>query len=203
MKKIIISAISFVAAFFAVPYGMDYYREYSAVASANAEIEAIREEVRINNPDEPEVLAVQQAAIVKVGENINSKGSKKERIQTAASSFMGYYLVNYRQRAEYCQEQGVDITPFINAFKEAHKREYAVAVKAISAKPSDLDKLFNILKPQLAKVIEQDMEFIASKNGVSLAGACQLISDNAAVLVTEVHISVMQPVVYNTLMSDL
>ncbi len=201
MGKHIVSIISFALAFFAIQYGMDYYREYSAVNKANAEIEAIREEVRQNNPDEPEVLAVQEAAIKKAEENINSKGTQKEKVQTAAGTFLGFYLVNFKQRAEYCQGQGVDISPFINAFKESHKNEYAIAVKAISAAPSDVDKLYKMLKPQLETVIEQDMAYIASENGVSLPEACKLISDNAPTLVPDMHISVMQPAVYRALVS--
>lgn len=201
MGKYIVSIISFAAAFFAVQYGMDYYREYSAVNRANQEIETIREEALKNNPDEPEVLAVQQAALKRVEENINSKGSQKERIRTAAGTFLGFYLVNYRQRAEYCQKQGVDITRFTSAFKESHKTEYAIAVKAVSAGPSEIDKLYKMLEPQLVTVIEQDMEFIASENGISLAEACKLVSDNAAALVSEMHISVMQPTVHKTLVS--
>ncbi|WP_339670454.1 hypothetical protein [Dasania marina] len=201
MKKNIISALSFAAAFFAVQYGMDYYKEYSAVNRASAEIEFIREYVRKNNPDEPEVLAVQQAAIKKSEENINSKATQKEKVQTAAGTFLGFYLVNYRQRTEYCQNQGVDITSFTSAFKDSHKNEYAIAVKAVSASPSDVDKLFNMLKPQLVTVIEQDMEFIASENRVSLPEACKLISDNASILIPEMHISVMQPLVHSVLMS--
>lgn len=201
MKKNIISIISFAAAFFAVQYGMDYYREYSAVNRANQEIEAIREDAQKNYPDEPEVRAAQRAAIRKAGENINSKGSHRERVQTAAGTFLGFYLINYRQRAEYCRIQGVDITPFTSAFKESHKNEYEIAVKSVSAAPSDIDKLFNLIKPQLVTVIEQDMGFIAKENGVSLAEACQLISDNASALAPEMHISVMQPTVYSVLVS--
>ena len=201
MGKHIISIISFAAAFFAVQYGMDYYREYSAVNKANAEIEAIREEVRKNNPDEPEVLAVQEAAIKKAEENINSKGTAKEKLQTAAGTFLGFYLVNFKQRAEYCQSQGVDISPFTNAFKESHHNEYSIAVKAISAAPSDVEKFYTLLKPQLETVIEQDMEYIASENGVSLPEACKLISDNAAILVPDMHISVMLPAVHSVLVS--
>jgi hypothetical protein len=201
MWKYIIPIISFAAAFFAVKYGMDYYREYSAVNSANAEIEAIRENAQKNNPDEPEVLAVQKAAIKIVEEKINSKGTQKEKVQTAAGTFLGFYLVNYRQRAEYCQNQGVDIAPFKTAFKNSHKNEYAIAVKAISASPSDVDKLYKMLKPQLVTVIEQDMEFIASENGVSIGEACKLISENADILVPDMHISVMQPAVHSVLVS--
>ncbi len=203
MMKSVIWIVSFAAAFIAVQYGMDYYQEYTAVNKANRQIEAIREDVRKNNPDEPEVLAVQQAAIKKAEENINSKGTQRERVQTAAGTFLGFYFVNYRQRAEYCHEKDVDISPFTSAFKESHKEEYATAVNALSASPSDIDKLFGMLKPYLVTVIEQDMEYIASENSVSLAEACQLIADNAPIMVPELHISIMQPAVHKTLMSEI
>ena len=199
MKKVIL-ILTFAAAFFAVKYGIGNAEKNAALKNANAEIDAIRADVRIKNPDVPEVLAVHEAASKKMIENINAKGSVKEKQKTAAGSFLGYYLVNYRQRAEYCNNLGVDIMPFISAFKALHEDEYAVAVKAVSATSENIDELFAGLQPQFVKVIEQDMEFIANENGVSLAEACRLISDHADILVPDMHISLTQPIVYQALM---
>jgi len=199
MNKIIL-ILAVAAAFFAVKYGMVNAEKNAAMKSANAEIDAIRADVRKNNPDEPEVLAVHEAASKKMVENINAKGTIKEKQKTAAGSFLGYYLVNYRQRAEYCKNLGVDITPFISAFKALHEDEYAVAVKAVSATSEKIDELFRGLQPQLVTVIEQDMEYVANENGVSLAEACRLISDHADILVPDMHISLSQPLVYQALM---
>lgn len=199
MKKVIL-ILTFAVAFFVVKYGMTDAEKNAAIENANAEIDAIRADVQINNPDVPEVLAVHEAASKKMIENINAKGSAKEKQKTAAGSFLGYYLANYRQRAEYCNNLGVDITPFISAFKALHEDEYAVSVKAVSATPKNVDELFISLQPQFATVIEQDMEFIANENGVSLAEACRLISDHADFLIPDMHISLTQPMVYQALM---
>jgi len=199
MGKKVLSIISFAAAFFAVQYGMDYYREYSAKNEVYKQIEEIRKAAKENSPDEPEVIAIQHAAMRKIEENINTQGSKKEKLQTAAGVFLGFYLVNHRQRDEYCKTKGVDIAPFTSAFKKSHEREYAIATKAISAGPSEVDKIYRMLKSQLATAVQQDIEFIASEHGVSLAEACRLISDNAATLVRDMHISVAHPSVYNIL----
>jgi len=193
--------VSLALAYFTVQFGMDYYREYAVVKSVDAEIQALREDARKNNPDQPEVIAVHDAAKKKTAENINAKTSVIEKQKTAAGNFIGFYLVNYRQRAEFCRDQGVDISPFIQAFAESHTDEYSMAVKAISAAASDVDKLYDMLKPQLVTVIEQDMTYIAKQNEVSLAEACQLISDNVSILMPDMHISVMQPVVYKALMA--
>ena len=182
---------------------MDFYRDYSAENIVKQEMDKLRAEARINNPDEPEVLAVQKAAIKKAEENINSKGSHKKKIQTAAGTFMGFYLVNYRQRTAFCNKKGVDISSFTNAFKDSHINEYSTAVNALSYNPSEVDELYSMLKPQLEIVIVQDMEHLAKESGVSLSEACQLISDNAAIIVPQMHISIMQPIVHKTLMSEM
>ena len=199
MKKILLIT-AFAAAFFAVKYGMATSEKEAAFKSANAEIDAIRAEARKNNPDKPEVIAVHEAASKKMAESINAKGTAKEKQQAAAGSFLGYYLVNYRQRADYCESLGVDITPFISAFKALHEEEYAVAIQTLSATQKNIDELFSGLKPQLVTVIEQDMAYVANENGVSLAEACRLISDHADILVPDMHISQTQPVVYQALM---
>ena len=200
MKKLI-TIIAFAAAFFAAKYFMANAEKEAAFKNANDELDAIRADVRKNSPDEPEVLAVHEAASKKMAEKINSRGTTKEKQRTAAGSFLGYYLVNYRQRAEYCKGLGVDIKPFINFFKDLHQDEYAVAVKAVAASPKNIDELYAGLQSQFVTVIEQDMSYIAKENGVSLAEACQLIADHADILVPDMHISLTQPVVYQALMA--
>ena len=199
MKKLI-PIIAFAAAFYAAKYFMVNTDKDAAFISAHAELDAIRADVRKNNPDEPEVLAVHEAASKKMAESINSKGTTEEKQRTAAGSFLGYYLVNYRQRAEYCNDLGVDIKSFISAFKDLHKDEYTVAVKAVAATPEIIDELYAGLQSQFVTVIEQDMAYIAKVNDVSLAETCRLIADHADVLVPDMHISLTQPVVYQALM---
>lgn len=201
MKIKLVTVIAFIVGFLGVKYGLEYYRESQAISKATQEIEALREEARTQHPDEPEVLVVQEAAIRKAEDNIRSKGSQKKKIQTAASTFLGFYLVNYRKRAEYCEKEGVDISQFTSAFRDSHIRVYETAINAIDYSQSDLNKLYNMLDDQLQKVIDQDMKFIAEQNSISVADACKLLADSADVIVPELQFSVMQPYVYDTLMS--
>ncbi len=201
MGKKIVSVVIFLAVFFGIRYGMDYYQKYSNAKQLNQEITALRETAREAYPDDHESVALQKAAVKSLEENLNSKASDEEKLQTAAGSFFGFYLVNYRQRTDYCKDQGVDITSFANAFKQAHTNEFAIAEKALSTTTADLDELFATIQPQIVSVIEQDMEYIASENDMSIADACQLISDHADVLVPEMHMSVIQPAVHKVLVS--
>ncbi len=200
MKNLIV-IIVIAATFFATKYFLADSEKEEAFKNAHAEIDAIRSDVRKNQPDEPEVLAMHEAASKKMIDNINAKGTAKEKQKTAAGSFLGYYLVNHRQRAEYCKNLGVDIMPFIDAFKALHEAEYAVAVKAVNATPENVDELFVGLQPQFVTVIEQDMAYIANENGVSLAEACRLISDHADILVPDMHFALTQPAVHQALMA--
>ncbi len=202
MIKYMTLLITLIVAFWGVQYGLTYYQEFSAVQEANSAIDMIREEARNSSPEVPEVLAVHELAIKKAEENIQAKVSMKEKQKAAAGNFMGFYLVNSRQRATYCSNLGVDITPFINAFEESHHTEYDTAVKALAAQPKDVDKLYQMLKPQFLTVIDQDMTYIANENEVGVAEACRLISDHVDVLMSDMHISVMQPAVYKALMNE-
>jgi len=47
----------------------------------------------------------------------------KPKQKAVAGDFMGFYLVNSWQRAVFCSNLGVEITPFINAFVESHQPE--------------------------------------------------------------------------------
>lgn len=201
MKKLIIALLSGAVAFIAVRYGFQSQREVTALQQVDTEMAAIRQAARENYPDQPEVLAVQQAAVDKVAADIYAKPTERERLQTAAGAFLGFYLVNQRERADYCDDLGVDITPFVAAFEAAHAQEHRIAIDLLAANEMEVDKLYTMLKPQLATVIEQDMNFIASEHQISLAQACQLVSDTALELVPQIHVSVLQPAVFETLHS--
>jgi hypothetical protein len=110
--------------------------------------------------------------------------------------------VNNRARPEFCNELGVDISTFVTAFESNHSSEITKA-RALLAKASyQEDKLYELTKTQLQQAIVQDMNDIASKNNITPKGACELVAQNGKDLATFIHISKIQPAVYNALMDN-
>lgn len=198
--KKIISVLVIVAVFIAVRFGIQAYNEQGAMAAAEDKIDQIRQRAAQNHPDMQTSEAMRQEAVAMASEKLNAETDQRKRLTTAASNFMGFYLINTRERAKYCLENGVDISPFVSAFEQGHAAEYAKARTALAGAPVTEDKLYAMLQPQLRPLIVQDMTDIASQNNVSIKGACELIADNGAALADQMHISKAQPVVYMALM---
>jgi len=198
-RKKILTLLVFVAAFFMVRYGMDLYHEHTTVAKIEQLMENIKKEGVQKHADAPVSEAMHKEAVEQTSVKLKSEPDKRKRLETAAGNFFGFFLVNTRERAEFCREQGVDIAMFVSAFERGHTTELANARSALSNSSVSEDKLYAMLKPQLRKVIEQDMRDIASANKISLREACELISKEGTKLATEMHISKVQPDVYRVL----
>lgn len=197
----LILLIIFMAIFsVAIRHGMKQSHQESSIANqAGQELAAVQEDAHKNYPNEPEIIAMKKASTNKIKEMIAAQESKEKQLQLAANAFFGFYLANYKTRKDYCQAQGVDITPFTDAFKELHNDVYVKAVKAKAASVT-VEKVYRELKPKFLQIIEKDMQFIADEYGISISEACQAMSDNAQDAADMLHMYTSQPEVYNFLM---
>lgn len=206
MGNKLVSFIVFVAMGLGVKYAVLSYQNPDQANNLNdaaqVQMTALQEEAKTQFPDDPDVVALQKAAIKKADEKILSANSEQAQKKTAAGVFLGFYLVNTRERVSFCKTQGVDISPFATTFRNEHVQVHNTAINALAISNKQVDALYKQLKPQLSDTIRQDMQFIAQQNGVSVAEACQLVSDNAEMLVDQMKISVAQPTVYATLMYE-
>jgi len=198
--KIVVSIVSFVAAFIGVQYAIDYSRELEVRNQIEQEFESIRRRAIGNGAGEDSLLSLKEIAISRSEERINSIIGQEEREKFAAGTFIGFYLVNVRERSKYCKELGIDITPFIDEFKKIHKEEYEASLRILSFDDSDIEQMYDLMSDQLNKVIDQDMRYISKKNSVSIPQACQLVSDNWFSLVPKMHLSLVHPTAYEVLM---
>lgn len=201
IAKKFLSSLVFIAAFVVVKYGMDFYREKTALSKLAQSIEQVKKDAVEKHPGVPVSEAMRQEAVNNASVKLNTETDEKKRLITAAGTFMGFYLVNTRERVELCREQGVDIGQFVLAFERGHLAELAKARAALSSSSASEEKLYAMLKPQLRQIIAQGMTDMSSSYKVSLKEACELIATNGATLASEMHISKMQPVVYNVLSS--
>jgi len=201
IAKKAMSVAAFIVAFVAVKYGMEAYREHEAIAKVEKSLDQLKADATQKHPDVPISIAMQQEATEKATKTITSETDELRRANTAADMFWGFYFVNVRERPEFCREQGVDIQPFVKAFERVHVNEVAKARSIYAGVSADENKTYMLIKPQLRKLIVQDMNDIATSNKISVKEGCQLISENADTLIKEMHLSKMQPAVFQALSS--
>lgn len=110
-----------------------------------------------------------------------------QQAQTAAGMFWGFYWVNTKARVDYCDQRGVDISPFTVEFERSHAAELSRASAIYSAAGENpLEHLPKVL-PQLAKAVEQDMIDVTAGAQVPLDQACELFNENAEELVERIQ----------------
>ncbi|MEO5625623.1 MAG: hypothetical protein ABIQ70_06430 [Dokdonella sp.] len=198
-----IGAIAFVVGFVAVKYALQLYREHSVVAAAEQSIAQTTQQGVEKHPDLQVSEAVQLEAVAAASRAIKVANDDRTSIATAASTFIGFYLVNDRERPRFCRELGVDISSFVSPFEREHQAELTKARTVLSAIPdASEERLYALLQPQLRKVIDQDMKDISTKSSTSLKGACEVVAAGGAAIAEKMQISKIQPDVYAALMNS-
>ena len=150
--------------------------------------------------DIPASEAMRRKALTDANEMLRAESDPKMRLTLAATMFLGFFLVNTKERSAFCREQGIDISSFVSAFKRHHSGELARVRSVLASAKIRGDSVHRITRPQLRQVAEQDMNAMASLYSTSPKGACQWLAANAEVFAAGMHISKSAPVVYQVLM---
>jgi type II secretory pathway pseudopilin PulG len=190
---IIIGILIFVAALAAIGYSMRANRTRVMTEAADKAFEQMRTEANKTHPNDTTGEGIQQAATTMIEKSLAGETDATKKARLAGNTFSGYYYGNMRVRKAYCQEQGVDISPFTNAFADMHKTELRKARQAAKLTDEIIDTRFAILQPQMTKLISQDMRGIADDQKISLKEACQLFVEQGKELAAEMHVSKQQP----------
>ncbi|UTW01179.1 hypothetical protein KDW99_08665 [Marinomonas rhizomae] len=198
-KGIVLLVLSLLVMFCTVYYGAAYYDKYLASKMAGELLDTIKEEARESYPDELEMAAMKKVAISRSEDDLNNQKTFEDKRKKAADIFFGFYLINVKSRVEYCLDLGVNIAPFSSLFKKSNWNEYLIAKEARAYNSSDIEELYQLLEPQMMEVVGVDMKGIASENGLSVTESCQLFVDYAPRVVSQMHISAMNPAVYKAL----
>ncbi len=189
----------FFVAIYLVQFEFDQIGDSEIRDSVEQQFFELELEAENAQPDVPKSIALQDVAIKKAKENINSQADSTKRRQTALSTFMGFYLVNTRTRRAFCREHGVDLTEFSAEFEINHEREMELAMVMVFTQEGSIDKLYKILESQFIKVIEQDMTDLSTIYQVGLKDACELIESNGAEFAKEMLLEKVQPAVFSAI----
>ncbi len=199
LAKAVLAVLAFFIASAVVKQGLQAYRENQVVAGAEQQIRQLETAAAERFPDAPVSVAMQQEATDWASKKMATETDDRKRAYSAASMFWGFYYSNVRERSEFCREQGANIQPFVAAFEKAHVNELAKARAIFAQSATDEDKMYHLIKPQLLKMVAQDMSDIAAANKASLKDVCQLLSENGDALVAEMQFSKVQPDVHKVL----
>lgn len=198
--KILVFILAFAAASVLTRTALDSYRKRNAVAKAEQALDQLKQDAAAKHPGVTQSEAIKREASAQMSSNLAAQSNERKRLEAAAGNFLGFYLVNVREREQYCRERGVDIGAFVTAFQRGHATELSKAREALASAPFAEDELYKSLKPQLAAVITQDMHDIAAQNKISDKQACELVAENGAALAAEMHLSKAQPAVHRALL---
>jgi hypothetical protein len=212
MKKLALAAI--VMVLFAISFDFVRHRMASPREKPDnrAKAAAIARKIEENNmaasgmsiekAEERPSVAAQQEATESMARKL-ARQSGAERAGTAADNFWGFYLINTRARRDYCAGKGVDIGPFVRAFEDYHAPEVAIATEIYRASPErpGVDKLYEMIKPDVEATVAQDQADMAAGLHVSQKEACEFLLKNAEAMLAEVNLKKMQPAVYSALHS--
>ncbi len=169
--------------------------------AANENIDKMRADAINRHPNMTVSEAVKQDAIQQADVELASQaGDKTKQSSTAASMFLGFLLLNTRSRVEYCAARGVDISGFKIAMESLHRNEITRAKAIYAGEKITQDQLFDVLKPQLQKQVEMDMQDVAKSLHTDAHGACKAISDHAQDMANAMELSKVNPAVEKALM---
>lgn len=143
-----------------------------------------------------------KSASVLMGENMRRKANDeldghpdgREKLDTAANQFLGFYLVNVRTRPEYCFSLGVAIPTFVSEFDKINQRELVSArkIQAISPQP-DEEKLYQFLKASALKTLTFQMKDQASQLKMTEKEFCQAHESSPTEIAERLRFSELMP----------
>ena len=211
MKKIgkkVVWVIALVAAFGAARYVKEAYTEKNAIERVEASIDKLKGDAVAARPDLPPSEAVAVAAIKQAQDQdkraqdqdkVYSVISQDKKLLHAANQFIGFYYVNVKTRYEYCYKLGVDIAPFVTAFKTLHAEEFRIASDAHARKKVNTELMVSELEPTFWSTIDQAVLDAARQNKITPKDVCVGVAENGSALAAELSFKKMQPAGYAAL----
>lgn len=174
-------------------------RTEEAIQSANKQYEDIRGSAIEKYPNKSVSESIALESNERAQNRLESDIEPNQKLKSAVSMFMGFYFINTRGRPAFCSEQGVDISSFVMAFEQEHASELTKVRSVLSKASFTEEQLYNVIKPQMRKQVIQDMNDLASMSKIGLTEACQLLADNGDATAADMHISKIQPLVFDVI----
>lgn len=200
VAKVLVTVVAAAIGFAAAQYGWQKYKDHLVQQSVQDENDKLRAIAAKDNPNAPTSEAMKQAAIKDSANTLNNSASDADKRNNAAGTFFGFYMMNARARPEYCKNLGVDIHAFTDPFIGNHAKLMDASRPVMEKDGLDENKLYEMLKPQIASALDQDMKDIANSAHTDIKGACQLMADRGSEIAGKMQFSATFPEAYKVLM---
>lgn len=172
-----------------------------AGANAEQQMDAMRSQAAAENPNNP-TEALQEKLLKKSQEEL-AKKSGDQKADEAAGQYLGFYLINVRTRYEYCKAFGVNITPYVTAFKADNEALYQKSREIHARTAYSPDKIENELYKQVAtsfhKTVSDDMQATAKEYKMTTKEVCLAFSSNAQELAKAMSLANVNPALYKAM----
>jgi hypothetical protein len=130
----------------------------------------------------------------KANDELDKHPDGREKLDTAANQFLGFYLVNARTRQEYCLSLGVAIPTFVSEFDKINQRELISARKIQASSPlPDEEKFYQSVKASMLKTLTFQMKDQASQLKMTEKDFCQALESNPTEIAGRLRFSELMP----------
>lgn len=175
-----------------------------AAETLNKEFDEMRARAAKEQPDRPPSYVVADEMLKKGEAKLAAATTPAKKADVAADQFIGFYFVNTKTRAAYCNTLGVDITSFVKAFAEDHAGFYQKSRQIHNRDPHGADQIeagvYKMIEPQMQQFVAEDMKEAAKQNNVTEKRICEVFAENAREIAKEFALSAVNPTLYKAMM---
>lgn len=142
----------------------------------------VLDEARQDTSGRPTSVVAREIAEQRARQQL-ADASGQEKQATAVGIYLGFETINTEGRLNWCKAHGVDITPFVNAFRSVHAEHRRQAVRILGELGIDEKEILAQMRGSLDAPLQQDMSDMMAATKSDEAGVCRLLNENADYLV--------------------
>ncbi len=116
-------------------------------------------------------------------EHLEKAADDRARAILGAETFIGFWMLQGRARAEFCAEAGVDFASFRAAFEARNKNQHERAIALLSEQGTSEERLYEMFTQPMRDQVQYEMLYIKSGLPTERKAACDyLLSKRVEIL---------------------
>jgi len=119
----------------------------------------------------------------------------------AASEFFGRYLLNTRARAEFCKDQGSDVSHFVQAVMKDDAQDFREASAIFAQSSQSVEVVYKGIRRSALDAVAHEMHLVAADDNISMKDVCTIYDRNAAFFAQGWSNAARRPIVHKILVS--
>jgi hypothetical protein len=124
--------------------------------------------------------------------------SLEDKAALLSGTIIGAYLMQAKTRKSFCQQYGIDISPFINAYYRRNQDIVDKADRIFSQHGMTMDMIYPKIKAQQVEFMQSDMSGIRDELGVNnYADACAAFNEYKSEIADNMALEKVTPDIVN------